>query len=140
MYNVISSMLNKSIFKAYDVRGIYPKDVNKEAVEAVISGLKHLWNEGDIVVACDGRHGSEELSKHAFELIGKTGKNFTPIYVGLSTTPMFYFLVNHLKASGGVMITASHNPKEYNGVKAVKAEAESISGKELLELVEKNNA
>jgi phosphomannomutase len=49
---------------------------------------------------------------------------------------MFYFLVNHLKASGGAMITASHNPKNYNGIKAVYAKAIPITGTELLRVIE----
>ncbi len=129
-------MLNRSVFKAYDVRGIYPTNVNEETVDAVVSALSHIWERGEIVVACDGRHGSDVLSKRAEEQI--ISKGFKAVYVGLATTPMFYFLVNHLKASGGMMITASHNPKEYNGIKAVKKEAEAISGKELLEMIDKH--
>lgn len=128
-------MLNRSVFKAYDVRGKYPQDVNEETIDAVVAALGHIWESGEIIVACDGRHGSDLLSKRAAERIGE---KFTVTYVGLSTTPMFYFLVNNLKAAGGVMITASHNPKEYNGVKAVKAGAEAISGKELLDVIDKH--
>lgn len=128
-------MLNRSVFKAYDVRGKYPQDVNEETIDAVVAALSHVWEGGEIVVACDGRHGSDFLSKRAAEGIGN---KFKVTYVGLATTPMFYFLVNHLEAAGGMMITASHNPKEYNGVKAVKARAEAISGKELLEIIDKN--
>ena len=50
---------------------------------------------------------------------------------GLMTTPMFYFLVNHFNADGGIMITASHNPKEYNGLKIINKNAVPISGKEI---------
>ncbi|MES2059438.1 MAG: hypothetical protein V4438_00220 [Patescibacteria group bacterium] len=133
-------MINRSIFKAYDVRGIYPADVNIESVGAVARALTHIWNAGKIVIAHDGRHGSVELAGEVAKqaiISGKAlGKDFDIISAGLSTTPMFYFLVNKLQASGGAMITASHNPKEYNGVKAVKAEAEAISGTELLEIVD----
>jgi len=135
-------MINKSIFKAYDVRGLYPKDVNVESVDAVISALVHIWEPGKIVIGHDGRHGGTELSEaaaaKAVEYGKAIGKEFEVIPVGLSTTPMFYFLVNHLQASGGAMITASHNPKEYNGVKAVKANAEQISGTELLKILNEN--
>lgn len=138
-------MLNRSVFKAYDVRGIYPKDVNEETIDTVVQALSHIWESGlsasqagEVVIACDGRHGSDVLSKHAETKIAELGDKFKVTYVGLSTTPMFYFLVNHLKAAGGMMITASHNPKEYNGIKAVKKNAEAISGKELLEIIDKN--
>ncbi len=133
-------MLNKSIFKAYDVRGKYPKDVNVEAIADIARALAKLFPSGTLVVARDGRHGSPELSECATKVLkdegAKLGKDFNVIYAGLATTPMFYFLVNHLNAEGGMMITASHNPKEYNGVKAVKRNAEAMSGTELLSLVD----
>ena len=135
-------MLSKKIFKAYDVRGIYPTDVNVESVTSIAHALAFLLEAGDVVVARDGRHGGEELSKVMEEKIvsyGKEmGKDFNIISVGLSTTPMFYFLVNHLSAKGGAMITASHNPKEYSGVKAVKEKALPFSGTELLKIIEEN--
>lgn len=133
-------MLNKKIFKAYDVRGIYPGDVNIEAVGHVALAMSKLLNSGDVVVARDGRHGGEELAQALGDSLirfGKDiGKDFNIISVGLSTTPMYYFLVNHLNAKGGAMITASHNPKEYSGVKAVREKALPFSGTELLRVIE----
>lgn len=133
-------MVNKKIFKAYDVRGIYPTDVNIESVTVIAHALATLLTSGSIVVARDGRHGGEELSQTVEKEIvsfGETiGKKFEIISVGLATTPMFYFLVNHFNASGGAMITASHNPKVYSGVKAVKEKALPISGTELLKVIE----
>ena len=122
--------MNTKIFEAYDVRGIYPTDINSEVVKQIVPGLKKLINPGQIVVAHDGRYGSTELAKTLEDELGKDG-DYTVTMVGLSTTPMFYFLVNDLKAEGGVMVTASHNPKEYNGLKAVRKEALPISGIEL---------
>lgn len=113
--------MNKSIFKAYDIRGIYPTDVNEEAVAAVGRACAHMFDEGEVIVAHDARYGSPELQKVLEDSIMaeaiKLSKHITIRRVGLSTTPMFYFLVCHFKASGGCMVTASHNPKEYNGVK-----------------------
>ena len=133
-------MLNTKIFKAYDVRGIYPTDVNIESVTVIAHALAFLLPSGSIVVARDGRHGGEELTKTVEKEIvvfGETlGKKFEIISVGRATTPMFYFLVNHFNASGGAMITASHNPKEYSGVKAVKEKALPFSGTELLKVIE----
>jgi len=135
-------VLNKKIFKAYDVRGIYPTDVNIESVSVVAHALAYLLNPGVVIVARDGRHGGEELAKTLEEKLIYFGellnKKFEIISVGLSTTPMFYFLVNHFKASGGAMVTASHNPKEYSGVKAVKEDAVPFSGTELLKTIEEN--
>jgi phosphomannomutase len=135
-------MLNRKIFKAYDVRGIYPTDVNIESVSAVARALAQMLNPGVVIVARDGRHGGEELTKTLEEKLIYFGesinKKFEIISVGISTTPMFYFLVNHFKASGGAMVTASHNPKEYSGVKAVKELAIPFSGTELLKTIEEN--
>lgn len=135
-------MLNKKIFKAYDVRGIYPTDVNKESVEVIAHALAELLNPGTVIVARDGRHGGDELTKTLEEKLVFFGemlnKKFEIISVGLSTTPMFYFLVNHFKASGGAMVTASHNPKEYSGIKAVRELAIPFSGTELLKTIEEN--
>lgn len=135
--------MNKKIFKAYDVRGIYPTDVNAESVRVIARALATLLPSGQVVVARDGRHGGEELTttlENEIVVFGNTfGKKFEIVSIGLSTTPMFYFLVNHFGASGGAMVTASHNPKEYSGVKAVKEKALPISGKELLGLIEKND-
>lgn len=135
-------MLSKKIFKAYDVRGIYPTDVNIESVTVIAHALAFLLPSGGVVVARDGRYGGEELSQAVekeIAVFGETlGKKFEIISVGLATTPMFYFLVNHFNASGGAMITASHNPKEYSGVKAVKEKAVLFSGTELLKTIEEN--
>ncbi len=122
--------MNTKIFKAYDVRGIYPTDINSEVVREIVPGIKKLIEPGQIVVAHDGRHGSTELAKTLEEELSKNG-TYEVTMVGISTTPMFYFLVNDLKANGGVMVTASHNPKEYNGLKVVQKNALPISGIEL---------
>ncbi len=124
------------------MRGIYPTDVNIESVSVVAHALAYLLNPGVVIVARDGRHGGEELSKTLEEKLIYFGESFNKkfeiISVGLSTTPMFYFLVNHFKASGGAMVTASHNPKEYSGIKAVKELAIPFSGTELLKTIEEN--
>lgn len=132
-------MISKAIFKAYDVRGLYPQDVNADSITIIGKALAYLWQSGTVVIAHDGRHGAVELA-HAMEKsiveYGKSiGKTYTTTFVGLSTTPMFYFLVNDLNACGGAMITASHNPKEYNGVKAVLPKALPVSGVDLLKVI-----
>ena len=133
-------MLNQSIFKAYDIRGIYPKDLDVATAEQIGKAAVLILKEGEILLAHDIRHGKEELIK-ALETgilaeAQKTGRKFVIRYIGLSTTPMFYFLVNNFKAAGGCMVTASHNPKEYNGVKMVGPGAEMISGKKVLEVIQ----
>src|SRR4051812_22497216 len=116
--------MNRSIFKAYDIRGIYPTDINPDTVAIVGKACVKMFDEGEIVLAHDARHGSPEL----MEVLEKSitaeaqakNKHITTRVIGLSTTPMFYFVVNHFKAQGGCMVTASHNPKEYNGIKIVR--------------------
>ena len=123
--------MNTGIFKSYDVRGIYPEEVNEEIVKRVASALAKTFKEGEIVVGYDARLSSLSLYKAVIESLG----NRKIIEAGMITKPMFYFLVGTLGAELGIMVTASHNPKEYNGLKMVKKNAVPISGKEVLELI-----
>jgi phosphomannomutase len=121
--------MDSSIFKAYDIRGIYPTEVNETIATQVGRACAKLFKPGKVVIAHDIRHGSETLSKTLAESIAKASNGqIEVVFVGLSTTPMFYFLVNEMEASGGCMITASHNPKNYNGFKVVEEKAHMISG------------
>lgn len=132
--------MNRGIFKAYDIRGIYPTDINEGSVSTVGRACVKMFNEGEIILAHDARHGSPELMNALEKSISEEAKikdkKISIRVVGFSTTPMFYFLVNHFKSSGGCMITASHNPKEYNGIKIVKEGAETISGTDVLKVVD----
>jgi phosphomannomutase len=124
-----------NIYRAYDIRGLFPIEVNPKTVKYVGRQCAHIFDSGKIVISQDGRYGGAELRRAfcegLFEESRNLHKNFELIQVDLSTTPMFYFLVNHYGASGGAIMTASHNPKEYNGVKAVKRGAIPISGTEI---------
>ena len=133
-------MTEADIFKTYDIRGLYPSQVNEEFAFDLGKALGKFFRKTKntkVVVARDGRLGSPELYR---ALIGglKTG-NLKPITVGLSTTPMLYFLVQKLKAEGGVIVTASHNPKEWNGFKVVGRNAEMIGGKEVMKIMDKES-
>ena len=142
--------INKSIFKAYDIRGVYPLELNEATTLEVGKALfKHFGKKAKIVVGRDGRLSSPSLYKAVLEAFSVKRsavrkKNKSPnanrytlgaIPVGMITTPMLYFLVNKLKADGGVMVTASHNPKEYNGLKVVGKGGKMISGKKILEML-----
>jgi len=123
--------MNLKIFKAYDIRGKYPSELNKEAVSAIAFSLgKYFGRKAKIIVARDIRKSSSILLGSVKKSLKKGGVNV--IDVGLATTPMFYFLINKLKADGGIMLTASHNPKEYGGLKVARKKAMPISGKEIL--------
>jgi len=84
-----------------------------------------------VVLGHDARLSSPELYGACIEALEKE-KGVQVIQAGLITTPMLYFLVNKHKAAGGITITASHNPKEYNGLKMVRASAIPVSGKDVL--------
>jgi len=129
--------MNPDIFKAYDIRGKYPKEINKKIVAEISSALIRKFKPKTIIIGHDARPSSPQLYRTAI----KNLKTYPPVgglknlkTIGLATTPMFYFLVNHFNADLGIMITASHNPKEYNGMKIVGKKAIPISGKEIYEL------
>lgn len=124
--------VNRSIFKTYDIRGRYPRELNKESAALIGRRItEKLFPKGAIIVAHDARVSSPWLYNALVSgfVIAGAGKRL--IRVGFASTPMLYFLVNHLRAAGGVMVTASHNPKEWNGFKVVGKGANIISGHEL---------
>ncbi len=133
--------MNRTIFKAYDIRGTYPEEINAETITIIGGTLAEMTAAGVFVIAHDARHGSAELAAKLHEAVAvaatRLGKTFQFELVGLATTPMFYFLVNHFGGSGGAMITASHNPANYNGLKVVGPGAVTISGTEILKYYER---
>jgi len=113
-----------SIFRAYDIRGIYPKELNEKIVEKLGKAFG-TFNPGKIVIGMDARLSSPALKKNFMKGLISTGCE--AIDIGMVTTPISMFAIKHLKADGGVMITASHNPKEYNGLKFYFKDAIPIS-------------
>ena len=123
-------MFSKSVFRAYDIRGIYPDEINKPLVKDVARVLSEdFFGEGVVVLGMDIRIGSEELYAEALKELKRLGREVAD--AGVITTPMLTFLINDLDAAGGIMITASHNPKEYNGVKALGSLGIPINGEEV---------
>ncbi|MBE6365810.1 MAG: phosphomannomutase/phosphoglucomutase [Lentisphaerae bacterium] len=114
------------IFKAYDIRGVYPQDINAEIAYAIGRAYITFTGAKKVVIGRDMRPHSQQL----FEGIsrGITDQGADVIDLGLSSTPQSYFANGTLKADGSVMITASHNPGEWNGFKLCKADAVPISG------------
>lgn len=137
---------NFDIFKANDIRGKYPGEINEKIVSEIVRRFsQHIISkakkpvggqkpEARLVVACDARSSSPILYKAVVNQLKVKNSRIEIIEVGLSTTPMFYFWVKKSKAAGGIMITASHNPKDYNGLKIVDENAMSISGLEIKKL------
>ena len=132
--------INRKIFKQYDIRGIYPLELDEKTAFLIGRACAKKFKNGVFVAGYDTRLSSKTLLssflKGLKEESKKLRKNFSIKTTNLVTTPMFYFLVNRLKAVGGVMATASHNPSEYGGFKIVAKGAQMVSGKEIEKLVD----
>jgi len=125
--------LNPDIFKAYDVRGVYPGEVNEDAARAIGSAFVAYLKAKRIAVSRDMRLSSPSLA--AAFIDGATAQGADVVDYGMAPTDMLYFAVASDRLDGGVQITASHNPKQYNGMKMVRQEAFPLSGEEgLLEI------
>jgi phosphomannomutase len=134
--------INKGIFKAYDIRGVYPKDLNEDVAYRIGLAFAELLRkelnkeEITIVLSCDMRTSTPTLRDKLIEGILNGGVNVNDI--GMNTTPTYYFAVAYGKYDGGVQVTASHNPKEYNGFKLVRAKAVPVSGENgIMEICDK---
>jgi phosphomannomutase len=122
-------MLN-SIFKLYDIRGKYPSQINEVVVFDIVRKLPMLFGENaTVVIGHDARHSSPILYKTAIKTLQDL--NYTVIATGMITTPMIMFLIRHFKADVGLMITASHNPKDQNGIKIIDGDLHIIGGRDL---------
>jgi phosphomannomutase len=118
--------INPSIFKAYDVRGLYPSEINEDAARLIGRGFVAYLGARRIAVSRDMRLSSPSLAAAFIE--GATGQGADVVDYGMMGTDMLYFAVARDQHDGGVQITASHNPKEYNGIKMVRKEAFPLSG------------
>lgn len=128
--------MDPAIFKAYDIRGIYPDQIDEEGawkigyaaaqfLRSMLSGYQRgQANAQCICVGRDMRTHSQSLSNALIEGMNSTGANV--IDVGLIDTPQMYFAINHLGTCGGVQVTASHNPAKYNGFKISGIEAKPV--------------
>jgi len=125
--------VNPDIFKAYDVRGVYPAEVNEEAARGIGAAFVVYLKAKRIAVGRDMRLSSPALA--AAFIDGATSQGAEVVDYGMIPTDMLYFAVARDKHDGGAQITASHNPKQYNGMKMVRQEAFPLSGEEgLLEI------
>ena len=131
-------MISESIFRENDIRGTYPEELNEIVIKDIAKGIaKKCLQEGvsSIVVGRDGRLSGESLLKNFCDAISKYGIDVNNI--GLATSPMLYFAAKKEESKSGIMITGSHNPKNYNGIKMVINDA-SVSGSEILSLINNN--
>jgi len=124
-------MIAPEIFKAYDIRGIVGRTLTRPAVQVIGQALGSLAGErgrDTIVVGRDGRLSGPELLGALSEGIRAAGVNVVDI--GMVTTPMTYFAAHHLGTQCCVMVTGSHNPPDYNGLKMV-IDATTLSGEDI---------
>ena len=121
-------MIEESIFKAYDIRGVYPDTLNEDvACEIGRAYVNYLGLSGSrVVVGRDMRLSGEALEAAFIQGVTEAGADV--LDVGLVSTDALYFAVGHLEEPGGAMVTASHNPKEYNGFKLCREDAIALSG------------
>ena len=133
--------VNSEMFREYDIRGVYGEDLSAEVAyligKAFGTKLKEL-NISSTVVGYDNRLSSVELEENLVKGLVETGAHVKRL--GLVTTPMCYFAANHLGTNCSMMITASHNPKEYNGFKFSYNGVHNAYGKsvkEIYEIIEK---
>ncbi len=118
--------INPNIFKAYDIRGTVPEQFKPENAYFIGYFLASMLGANNIAVGRDMRITSDEIFEYLAKGITDSGANV--IDLGLTSTDALYFAVGQCGYDGGVMITASHNPKEYNGLKICRKNAEPLSG------------
>jgi phosphomannomutase len=120
--------IDVSIFKAYDVRGLYPSEVNEDAARQIGRAFVSYLQAQRIAVSRDMRLSSPSVAKAFID--GALHQGADVVDYGMMGTDMMYYAVARDGHDGGVQITASHNPKEYNGIKMVRREAFPLSGEE----------
>jgi len=107
--------INQNIFRAYDIRGIYPRDLNGKVASKIALALIDLYpNIQKVVLAHDTRKSSLPLSQAISNALVKEGKEV--IFLGTAPDPLFYFSIFHYGFDAGIMISGSHNPRQYNGI------------------------
>ena len=127
--------MNKNIFREYDIRGVYPIDLNEniyfEIGNAIASKCNRLSIDS-VVLGRDGRLSGKSLMNALENSLLNKGINVENI--GIVTSPLLYYAAKKHSSKSGIMITGSHNPKEYNGIKMIIND-EPVSGKEIFELI-----
>src|SRR5512137_1486493 len=118
--------IDPGIFKAYDIRGLYPSQIDAEVARRVGRAFVDYLGARRIAVGRDCRLSSPELAAALVEGARSQGAEVTDI--GVVGTDMLYYCVGRHDLDGGAIVTASHNPKEWNGVKLVRRGALALSG------------
>ena len=122
----IAAMLDPKVFKAYDVRGVHPAELDEEGAYAIGRAFVEQFEPRSLAVGRDMRVSSPGIAAALIEGAADAGADVLDL--GLVGTEMVYFAVGELGLDGGVCVTASHNPKEYTGMKIVRAGALPVGG------------
>lgn len=117
------------IFKAYDVRGLYPSQVNEKATARIAEAYIAVKKPSKIAVGCDVRNSGKNLKESLISTLLKYGVDV--IDIGVITTDQLYFSVGNYKLDGGISVTASHNPGEYNGFKFADSGGAPLTSEDL---------
>jgi phosphomannomutase len=124
-----------SIFKAYDIRGTYPDQIDAKMAYNIGAGMVRFLSAKRLVVGRDMRTMAPEIQDAVIQ--GMLEQGCDVIDIGLASTPMVYYAIGKLPCDGGMVVTASHNPKEYIGFKMCKQEARPLSGDNGIKDIEK---
>ena len=127
--------MNKNIFREYDIRGVYPIDLNEDIYFEIGNAIALKCNQlsiDSIVLGRDGRLSGKSLMNALENSLISNGINVENI--GIVTSPLLYYAAKKHNSKSGIMVTGSHNPKEYNGIKMIIND-EPVSGKEIFELI-----
>ena len=134
-------MTTLTCFKAYDIRGKLGTELNEEIAYKIGRAYGQIYKPKTVVVGCDIRLSSEALKQATIHGLNDAGVNVLDL--GMTGTEEVYFAAFHLDVQGGIEVTASHNPMDYNGMKLVRENARPISAdtglKEIQALAETNN-
>jgi phosphomannomutase len=125
-FSTIQRVLDPKVFKAYDVRGIYPGEIDEDGAYAIGRAYVDQFEPRRIAVGRDMRLSSEAMQTAVMEGAAESGADVLDL--GLVGTEMLYFAVGELGLDGGIAVTASHNPKEYTGLKVVRRGALPVGG------------
>ena len=113
------------VFRAYDIRGIYPSEIDEETFYRIAKGYVYVFRPNVVAVGMDARLSSPSLKESLVN--GLLDAGVYVVDIGQAASDMLYFSVGTYGYSGGLVVSASHNPREYNGLKLFKKGACAIS-------------
>src|SRR5215217_2142854 len=130
----MNKVVNKTLFGTNGVRGIFGIDLTPETIIRLSKSLAHHFPQGSLAVGFDGRNSSPIISRIVCSALISEGRDIQ--VVGLVPTPCLQYAIKYTDLSGGLMITASHNPPEYNGIKPIASDGVEVSREDELKVQE----